>query len=1032
MEKKAVFLIFAVILLFCGGKTAWAVEDPIAEKIRASLEASKIKQEAGATASGGLVVASKNASSGERETVANINIYNAEISEIKKNQLKLIFDAENSMELQSNLVYGLELIKELPDGRVILSDVRIFPKDKITIEKDKSIHRELVYQSPEYLNGDFILWLKIKDESGLVLALQSFNVNLAGSAEFIEQGNPCYLTIEGEKDQKYNLAQGVDLKKEEKLFLNCQTKNFTGEAVAVLPVIEFYQRDLYGKKTGEYKASQDESITFGKDEEKLIKIAIPLPENPQAYDAKIVFEKDGKIISNPAIAHFVLSGKSGAIINASLDKNQYTSGEKAQLTLLWTGSADTFRNSRTGGSFLVGPTFEVTFKTTDGTLCNSQSTYQIGEFKTILSIPLEKACVYPTVTIKLVDEGQVLYEKVITTEPEKETKEQTTATEQAKKNNLILLVVILFAGLVLALFSSIYLRRKKARGISKVLFFLLVFGASFLVAEQTRAWSDYLYGDAGWLSVSDSNLYGANWVPMYTCGLDPNILPQCPRNYRTTPYCKFNNNALWYGPWGGIYGCYKDIVGFYYGLSGYISNSKLINQGSQLTANGTATGVNVCNNGVTAGIVVDLRNNGDAQWVLGSTYFSDSSPHPGVYSVDTHGWSCTSYTAKFAYAFKHGYTSNVATSYDRIGLGAEGYEVVNCCSNQTCSTGPGCRASLTNGVVAAGTCCSGSCYNCAAGYYWTGSMCSAKQGCSAACTANEQCSSGACSQGTCSCTPTCSLAFTESKADPTVITSACLGDTKGLWTSLSDYNRTKYDLWGKCQKFNGGADWKLDENYFSAHSVTPNITIYTFLGEERCQAGIFPEGAIPNSNWSNKIGFCSTGTVNVTNCATPCPPCPVACSTTCSGVACGKDNCGKQCYGTKTDGACCAPINASCAASTCVGSTCNDGCNNIPGTKTDGACCVPNNAGCAANTCVGSTCNDGCNNILGTKTDGVCCISNGSCTCTSLTCTVSDCGKKIYPACIDNCNRSVTPNSCEITCPACNSGNWREVTPQRK
>ncbi|MFZ2226671.1 MAG: hypothetical protein WAV64_04535 [Candidatus Moraniibacteriota bacterium] len=874
MEKKAVFLIFAVILLFCGGKTAWAVDNSVEEQIRVSLEANKSNQPAKNISLEDFVTMSKNSPKEEAETIADVSIRNAEISELKKNQLKLVFDVENKMELQADLVYGLELIKEYGEDKISIMDIRIFSEDKITVEKNKSVHREVIYQSPDYLSGDYVLWLKVKDESGLILASQPFKVNLAGSEKFIEQGNPCYLTIEGE-EKKYNLAQGVDLKKTEKLFLNCQTKNLTRETITALPAIEFYQRDFYGKKTGEYEASQNEAITFAKDEEKLTKIAIPLPENPQAYDAKIVFKKDNNIVSNPTIAHFVLAGKSGTIINASLDKNDYKAGEKAQLTLLWTGPADFFFQSRTGGSFLVDPTFAVEFKAIDGTLCNKQLTYKTGEFKTVLDVPLEKVCVNPVVTIKLVDEGQTLYEKVITTESEKEPGKKSTAIERAKESDkLVWITSVLLFGLVLALASSSYLRRKKVKNISKTLIFILILGASFLVTGKTQALTKTLKGTAYYTPAPVGSRLAL--TTLTDCGFDFTGIPKCTPEVTTN--CYINASLVMYG--SERWGCYQDKVKFTYDLS-----STSVNQGTQITATGSAIALNACSNGVTGAIAVNPKddgNNANLGTVLQSTWFTeDKEHHEGSgYIFDTDGWSCGNYAARFYMAFVHG---NGGGYFDD----AIGYSIKNCCS-QTCSTGPGCRASLANGVVTGGVCCSGSCYECNSGYYWNGSMCAAN---------------------------------------------ACV----------------------------------------------------------------------------------STG-------------CPATCATTCSGAVCGVD-CGTQCYGTKTDGVCCVPSNSGCAASTCVGSTCNDGCNNIPGTKTDGVCCVPNNAGCVANTCVGSTCNDGCNNILGTKTDGVCCISNGSCTCTSLTCTASDCGKKIYPACIDNCNRSVTPNSCEIACPACNSGNWREVTP---
>jgi len=698
------------MVLFFGGKTVRAVDTSVEEQIRASLEANKNKQSAESAKPEDLIASGKDAPKAEAETIADVSIRNAEISEIKKNQLKLVFDVENKMELQADLVYGLELIKEQGENKVSMVGIKLFPEDKITIEKNKSIHREIIYQSPEYLSGDYILWLKIKDESGLTLALQSFRVNLVGSGEFIEQGNPCYLTIEGEKDQKYNLAQGVDLKKAEKLFLNCQTKNLTGETMTVFPFIEFYQRDFYGKKTGEYEASESEAITFNKDEEKLIKIAIPLPENPQAYDAKLVFKKEGKIVSNPVIAHFVLSGKSGTIINASLDKNQYTAGEKAQLTLLWAGSADFFFQSRTGGSFLVDPTFEVEFKDSKGVLCSAKSIHKTEESKTVLIIPLEKACNNPVVTIKLMDEGQTLYEKVITTESEKEPGKQSTSVERTKENDkLVWIISALLFGLVLALASSLYLRRKKVKNISKTFIFLLILGASFLMTEKTQALTKLLEGTAYYTPAPAGARLAL--TALTDCGFDFTGIPKCTSVVTTN--CYINASLVMYG--SERWGCYQDEVKFTYDLS-----STSVNQGTKITATGSAIALNACSNGVTAAIAVNPKddgNNANLRTVLPATWFTeDKEHHEDSYVFDTKDWSCGNYAARFYMAFVHG---NGGGYFDD----AIGYSVNNCCSNPTCSTGPGCRASLTNGVVAGGTCCGGSCYDCASGYYWTGSYC---------------------------------------------------------------------------------------------------------------------------------------------------------------------------------------------------------------------------------------------------------------------------------------------------------------------
>ncbi|MCX6761790.1 MAG: hypothetical protein NTY33_03040 [Candidatus Moranbacteria bacterium] len=117
--------------------------------------------------------------------------------------------------------------------------------------------------------------------------------------------------------------------------------------------------------------------------------------------------------------------------------------------------------------------------------------------------------------------------------------------------------------------------------------------------------------------------------------------------------------------------------------------------------------------------------------------------------------------------------------------------------------------------------------------------------------------------------PTCGVAFTESQANSASITTACLGATKGFWSNLVNYNRTQYDLWGKCQKLNGAVSWKLDENSFSNAGWSGQPWIFNYAGEEKCQVGIFNEGVIPSGDWSNKLGSCSTGAVSVTDCSAP-------------------------------------------------------------------------------------------------------------------------------------------------------------------
>jgi hypothetical protein len=659
------------------------------------------------------------------ETIANISIRNAEISEIEKNHLKLVFDVENSMELQAGMIYGLELIKEQGEGEAFFGDVKIFRDDKLTVEKNGKVHREIEYRSPKYLTGDFVLWLKIKDESGLILATQPFNVNLSGTEPFIQQSNPCYLTIEGENEKKYNLRQGVDLKKEEKLFLNCQAKNLTEEAVSVIPSFELYRRDIFGPQVG--KVIEGEELSFASQENKLTKIAIPLPENPQAYDLKVTLKKDGKAFSNPVLAHFVLAGKSASISNLAIDKNQYRKGEVAKLSFLWAGSADTFRDSRTGGSGLVDPIFEFEMKAQDGkSFCVSTQTKKAAEVGKEAELSLEKDCEYPIVIVRILDEGSVLYEKTIFTEPEKDWKGNEVVAKEDRiesvEKRLLLWVVLSLIPVVLVLLFWFF-KKIKSKQINSLLLAvvssLLYF--SFLGNTALGA-TDTLYGTPWLQTWGDSNLTGTNWIDIRDCGVDLTGVPPCPHItacYYPAPTIK----AVKY--LGTIYGCYRDIVSFNYDLS-----STSVNQGATITASGYTQGDNICNNGVTAGIAVNVKSGAPLEWVRSPVYLTDNhlSSGTGYYDFSTTGWNCQTYSATFTYAFAHGWTGNLIGDYDQIGSGNINYSVNNCCA-PTCSTGPGCRSTaLTNGFVTgtSGTCCGGeSCYTCNDGYYWNGSMCTA-------------------------------------------------------------------------------------------------------------------------------------------------------------------------------------------------------------------------------------------------------------------------------------------------------------------
>lgn len=172
------------------------------------------------------------------------------------------------------------------------------------------------------------------------------------------------------------------------------------------------------------------------------------------------------------------------------------------------------------------------------------------------------------------------------------------------------------------------------------------------------------------------------------------------------------------------------------------------------------------------------------------------------------------------------------------------------------------------------------------------------------------------------------------------------------------------------------------------------------------------------------------------------PKCPVSCTWTRRDTTCGTDGCGGICYGLLPV---CSPNG--CAANTCVGQTCFNGCINVPGTKRPD--CSDSGSHCSGTTYSSS---NGCGTCTGTKTCPVCgngkvetgesCdngSSNGSCpSACSSSCTVNSCSgggsivcgngiKEGAEQCDNGSNNGTCPKTCSTSCktnscPVCGNG----------
>ena len=125
-------------------------------------------------------------------------------------------------------------------------------------------------------------------------------------------------------------SQGVDIKPSEDLFIHCPLINHFNKDENVLPKFITRLRSPFGQIV-EVKDTSSSEITLKKGEKKEIKLLVPGPAAPQAYEAVLAFREGNKVVSNSASFHYVIVGESATIQNVRLDKPSYKKGEKAKI-----------------------------------------------------------------------------------------------------------------------------------------------------------------------------------------------------------------------------------------------------------------------------------------------------------------------------------------------------------------------------------------------------------------------------------------------------------------------------------------------------------------------------------------------------------------------------------------------------------------------------------------------------------------------------------------------------------------------------
>lgn len=381
--------------------------------------------------------------------VGTVGIKDARVISQNGNKFNIKFSITNGSIAQPSMKYGVRLVKT--DGsRQSIVDEKVYD-EILNLDANIKISKDIIYEAPTYLSGDYTLVLVGNAETGLTLTLNStIKVKLtATSKSILFVVDSCSLKIKGETaDKKYTLAQGVDVLPSESLSLNCLVENNTDTVQTVSPSLVTYYRSNYGN-TVEVSGLNPALITLNKGEKKNVSIEISKPTKPQAYDV-VVTLKNNEFTSNGVKAHYVLRGQSASIQNISLDKNIYKKDEISKVLVAWSKSADSFVGSRVKGNNNTDYFISISLTDGKGNKCaeDYKNALSSKDIVSEISLSIISSCVNPVLNVSINDkDGNVL-----------DKREAKFNSPVALKNNILYVIAII---LLLVLVVTLYYFKKK-------------------------------------------------------------------------------------------------------------------------------------------------------------------------------------------------------------------------------------------------------------------------------------------------------------------------------------------------------------------------------------------------------------------------------------------------------------------------------------------------------------------------------------------------------------------------------------------
>lgn len=375
--------------------------------------------------------------------IATANIRNAKIISQDKNVFNISFDVENGKFAQSGVKYGISLVDNSGKNPVLVDDYS-YP-EIISLSNDNTISKSITYTAPSDLNGEYDLYVILKNSSDLSLSI--YNVKTITLTAFTKElevlPKTCSISV---GKTNYTLANYISIKPSDTLKVSCSVVNNTDKEISVSPVYETHYYSVYGDIVSK-SDNNISSTTINSKEKKTISFELPKLDKAREYVTKISFVS-GELSSDSVTLKYTVSGISAYLKNISLDKDSYKKDEIAKATIYLIPSFSKDKDAN-----ILSANISINSK---GKACTSPLEQVIDNSKIVteLSLPIISKCKNPQVSVSLKDgNGNILDSQDLTFETAH--RPVHLSTVQAI---LIILGILVVAGV--ATFYFIKLKKK--------------------------------------------------------------------------------------------------------------------------------------------------------------------------------------------------------------------------------------------------------------------------------------------------------------------------------------------------------------------------------------------------------------------------------------------------------------------------------------------------------------------------------------------------------------------------------------------